>query len=232
MPKGPPIKFNDGDTLELTFTYGNCRRIKSTKGKGYFWGFDCKEGTLTAGKGLVDTIREYWPGRGGSLTITRHSATNFEVVDGVQQESSQYELEQNSWSDAEGGFVAVPWGEDEEDQRSFPLFKHEAVKTTAPHHSGSMTWLDLQGMYIAAFAIAQDVVPKVRDNSGERAMRADIVWKMSFSLVNEALKQKMTPQTIARDLGKEQVRQDQDLEEVPVGDPPPEEEVDGDNLPF
>jgi hypothetical protein len=226
--KGPPISLSDGDVVELTFIYGNCRRIKSVKAKGYFWGFDCKEGQLSANKSLAKTIKEYWPGRGGSLTIQRNSATDYEVVDGVKTENAQYDLEQVEWNNAEGAYTQIPWN----GGSGPPGITRERVNTPATRSNTkpNYSWIDLQSMYVAAFDMAEKVVP-TGESAGEKAARMDVRWKMAYSVVADAIRMGMTPQTIAEDLtqgGDDPGPSDADAPDL--GDD--WEEVDEQDLPF
>lgn len=197
MAQGPKIRFEDGDTLEFTFQYGNCRRIKSKQGSGYFWGFDCQEGSLAASTNLVNTIREYWPGRGGSLTITRHGDKHYEVVDGVKEDTSQYELEQNEWDNSAHAYVSVPW--DEAAEAKTAANGKEIPPPARSNLKHEFSWQDLRYMYTAAFDMAEGVVPQA-GAAAEKAVRVDVVWKMAYSVAAEAIRMGMTPTTVEQDL--------------------------------
>jgi hypothetical protein len=232
------ISFTDGDTIELTFKYDNCSRKKQPSGKGYFWIFTCDEGSLAASKSLTSTIREYWPGRQGSLTITRHSDRNYEIVDGVKSDYAEHELKQAEYDTSQGGYVEIPWGADI--AAKDPNSDKPSAPAEAPTENEGPTdreikprylWTDYESMLIAAQDMATRVLGAGTGTGQEKATYLDVRWKMTYSLMGWAFRDRMSVSSIAADLTTEP-QDDSEEADSPGEEKPQSAEVDSDDLPF
>lgn len=220
-PKGPKIQFNDGDMLEMTFKYDNCKRIKSRQGRGFFWGFDLEQGQISAGDALVSTIREYWPGRGGSLTVEKNK-NKYTVVEGVQSDKVDYPLVQVEWDNDQGGFVTIPWDDDPVVENGEPPAVHPGKPQATGRVDVMYSWNDYEYLLMQAQAMATSVLGQEPKAAAEKATYLDVRWKMTYSIVGWARTDRITPDKIKSSLTAEAI--DGDIEEA--------EEVAQDDLPF
>ena len=101
------LKIEDGGVYDLTFTYGNCTRIASREGSGYYYRFETPNGRVNANGYLLKAILDNWPGREGSLRVARASTREYQITNVEPSEYAQYPLEMKEWDDQQGSFVTV-----------------------------------------------------------------------------------------------------------------------------
>lgn len=92
------IELHDGSVQDLTFIYGNCARMTSRSGTGFYYRFELEEGRLNANAHIVKAIAENWPGRLGSMRIERHSAASYTISNVNPSENAQYALDMCEWN--------------------------------------------------------------------------------------------------------------------------------------
>lgn len=101
------LKIEDGGVYDLTFSYGNCTRIASREGSGYYYRFETPNGRVNANGYLLKAIMDNWPGREGSLRVARASTRDYQITNVEPSEYAQYPLEMKEWDDQQGSFVTV-----------------------------------------------------------------------------------------------------------------------------
>lgn len=123
------IELHDGSVQDLTFRYGNCARMTSRSGTGFYYRFELEEGRLNANAHIVKAIAENWPGRGGSMRIERHSAASYTISNVNPSENAQYALDMCEWNNNTRKYEPIP----------FDLGTAGTPETATPQHSPPST---------------------------------------------------------------------------------------------
>lgn len=101
------INFNDGTVASIVFEYNNFSRNTPKKGGAFYYTF-VGEGAMKHNMNAhgAQAIAAVWPGKGGSLQLTRHSETQW-TVDHVQQGDLEYGLQMTEWNNNTRSFATV-----------------------------------------------------------------------------------------------------------------------------
>jgi len=103
------INFNDGASASIVFAYANFSRSRPKKGGDYYYTVS-GEGQMRYNMNAhgIQAVIDSFPGKGGSLTLTRHAETQWSV-DNVQQGDQQYPLQMTEWSQNTNSFQPTAW---------------------------------------------------------------------------------------------------------------------------
>jgi len=246
------LSMKNNETLELTFDYGNVARNPSKNNPGeFYYAFSVNGGDrLNCDAYCLMAIRNEWPGRNGSVQITKLNNTRYDCV-ATDVQPKIYALELTEWDEGEGKYVVTgawpaesggkPTGEagPSKSDRPAPAGAPQAPGPTGPSHAPTGSWEDVTALYAHTIELSRQVWQSFdwHDIAGDEC---GAVERMAVSMAIEAKKMGLkapSPQEKFLEQMEEEERDPRAAvaapqftgDEPPQGEPPPE---DDDGLPY
>ena len=183
------LQISNNEDAVVRFTFGNCSRLKSKKGGGYYYTFvvsvvdeageEMEDYQINANEELVQEVAANWPGRGGLAKITRLNSTNWSVEVVEEAETSQYPLEIREWDNLTKSFRTVGEAGAGEDEDEKPKPKPPPTAADRPPYP-SMDYMDMGTILQYCCEDTKAIVMAMTDGMGPEQIEA---WqKIAVSL--------------------------------------------------